>query len=82
MNYDHSVIEVHVSVAVSESGREKCHIANSNWLQEQGDYQRWLKELRHDKQLWSVKTFKVKLPMPLSFEYADTSEAAKQGGAQ
>ena len=75
-----STIEVCVSIAVSESGREKCHIADSNWLQEQRSYKAWVDEIRQDKQLWSIKTVKVKVPAPMQYEDMRSIEAAKQGG--
>lgn len=60
--------EVTVSIAVSDTGRVTCHVANSNWITEQRSYEAWLRELRESKLFWSIKTVKVHVPMPLQYE--------------
>ena len=61
-------LEVHVTTAVSESGRVECCIADTHWIQQQRKHDQFMDDIRADKQLWSVKTIRVNVPMPVQFE--------------
>lgn len=65
---DASGCEVLVSVAVSDSGVTECCIADSGWLQQQQKHKAWMEEKRESKSLWGIKTFRVNVPIPLTFE--------------
>ena len=64
----HEHIPVKVAVAMSESGRFRVCIADSNWIQEERKHQEMLDEIRQDKQLWSLKYIKTTIPYPVSIE--------------
>ena len=68
--------EVLVSVAVSDGGLVDCCIADSHWIQQQRKHQAWMDEKRASKNFWSIKTVRVNVPMPLTFE-----DMTKEGGA-
>lgn len=61
-------LEVTLSVAVSENGDVKVCNAESNTLKLKLAHDKFMSELRADKLLWSVKTVRVQVPVPLSFE--------------
>ena len=65
---DHAICEVLISIAVSESGRSECCIADDNWIQQKRKHQEFIDEKRNDKQFWHIKTVKVNVPMPISYE--------------
>lgn len=67
-----SVVEVHISVAVSDCGQVQCCIANSGYIKEQSAYKDWVESKRTDKAFWSIKT--VKLNVPAAFQYEDLTK--------
>ena len=64
----HEHIPVKIAIAMSESGRFKVCIADSNWIQEEQKYKQMLDEIRQDKQLWSLKYITTSVPYPVSSE--------------
>lgn len=66
--YDHSLLDVLLTIAVSENGRVRCCLANSYLVKERQEYDAFMKEIREDKILWAAKTIKVGVRMPVSFE--------------
>lgn len=63
-----TLCEVVVSVAVSETGIADCCIADSNRVQQRQRHAEWMVAKRSSKTLWSIKTVRVNVPMPLTFE--------------
>ena len=61
-------ISVNIAVVVSEAGTIRVAVADSNWIQQDRIHQNLLKEIREDRQLWSLKYVKVKVPYPVSRE--------------
>jgi len=61
-------IEVSVSVAISEHGASDCIIAGSNYVKDQTKYKDWLTVKKTDNILWSIKTVKVLIPLPITYE--------------
>lgn len=61
-------LEVHVTIAVSESGMVECCIADTHWIQKQQKHAQFMADIRADKQLWTCKTIRVNVPMPVQFE--------------
>jgi hypothetical protein len=61
-------IPVTICVAMSKSGRFLVAITDSNWFQEEAKHKDLLKQVREDKQLWSVKYIKTTVPYPMSRE--------------
>ena len=74
-------IEVLVTVAVSESGRVDCCIADPHWIQQQQKHAAFMESIRSDKQLWTCKTVRVNVPVPIQFGdlTGDTSNADVTG---
>lgn len=60
--------EVTICVAMSESGRLLSAFANTNWIQEENKHKELLKQIREDKQLWSVKYIKTFIEYPITHE--------------
>lgn len=60
--------EILVSVAVSDAGTMDCCIAESPYIQQRNKHQQWMTEKRDSRLFWSIKTVKVAVPFPLSFE--------------
>lgn len=63
-----AMCEVMVSVAVSDSGVTECCIADSGCVQQQQKHREWMDKKRESKSLWGIKTFRVNVPIPLTFE--------------
>jgi hypothetical protein len=63
-----SSVEVKVTIAVSDSGNVECMIADDPHLLKQKQYCDWIQEKRVDSQLWHLKTIKVNVPYPVSYE--------------
>lgn len=61
-------LEVTLSVAVSENGDVRVCNAERNILKIKLTHDKFMSELRADKLLWSVKTVRVQVPVPLSYE--------------
>lgn len=59
-------IPVKIAVAMSESGRFKVCIADSNWIQEEQKHKQLLDDIRNDKQLWSLQYITTSIPYPIS----------------
>lgn len=65
---EHQLVPVTICIAMSEAGRFLTVIANSNWVQEEEKHKNLLKQIREDKQLWSVKYVKTSVQYPISSE--------------
>ncbi len=61
-------VPVTLAVAVSEGGTFRVAIVDSHWIAEERKYQQMMKEIRADKQLWSVRYIKTSVPYPVSTE--------------
>jgi hypothetical protein len=66
--HDNSVISVMLTVAISETGRVRCCLADSMWIADREAHTAFMKEIREDKFLWTVKTIKTAIRMPFSYE--------------
>lgn len=64
-------IEVFLSVSVDENGIVDCCVHDTNQITQKIKYQKWIDEKRKSPTLVSVKTFKVSVPLPVSFEEID-----------
>lgn len=69
--YDHSKTPVTICIAMSESGKFLTAIAGSNWIQEENKHKEILKQVREDKQLWTVKYIKTSVTYPITSENHD-----------
>lgn len=61
-------LEVMISIAVSENGEVEMCEANSYLMKRQQAYKTWTEKLRASSQLWHLKTVRVAVPLPVSFE--------------
>lgn len=61
-------LEVYITVALSENGVTECMVAHESYVNKIRAYDEWVTTKRNDTQLWSMKTFKLKIPYPMSFE--------------
>lgn len=75
-----TVCEVLVSVAISDAGITECCIADSTRVQQQRKHKEWMDEKRTSKNFWSIKTVRINVPMPLTFEDMTTNEIATDAG--
>lgn len=68
MSTDSMHIPVTIAVAISEGGRVRVAITDTNWIQEEQKHKQMLDEIRADKQLWSLRYIKTTVPYPVSQE--------------
>lgn len=66
--YEQTSVAVIIAVAVNTNGRVDCRIADSVFGDDKREYETWLKELKADRVLWSIKRVKVHVPYPESYE--------------
>jgi hypothetical protein len=64
----HEQIKVRVAVAVSENGNIQCCIYDDCNVQVCMQYDKWMKSLRDDKYLWSVKLLTTSVNYPYQSE--------------
>lgn len=68
MSADQMNVPVTIAVAVSEGGRIRVAVTDTNWIQEEQKHKAMLDEIRNDKQLWSLRYIKTSVPYPVSRE--------------
>lgn len=68
MNEELSKVPVTVCIAMSEAGTFLTAVVDSHWIQEEQRYQRLMKRVREDKQLWSVKYIRTGINYPTQTE--------------
>ena len=68
MGYETPMTEVTVTIAINENGVTRCCIADTDWIQQQQEHSKFIQELREDRWLWTTKTVKVMVPIPVNYE--------------
>ena len=63
-----AMCEVIVVVAVSQDGQVTSSIQEECRLIQKRQHQEWLKNIQEDKKLWSMKTIRTLVPMPIQYE--------------
>jgi hypothetical protein len=66
-----AVIEVTVMVAVSEDGNVLVSVLDNCNVQRKRNHEAWLQALREDKKLWTLKTIKTLVPLPVQYDEID-----------
>lgn len=68
---DIALCEVVIVIAVSETGMIRCAPRNSGNIQTERDYEKWLQEIKEHPRLWTLKTIRTKVPLPVQYEAID-----------
>jgi hypothetical protein len=63
-----AMLDVVVVVAVSEDGLVSSSVQESCRLIQKRQHDEWLRSIREDKKLWTMKTIKTQIPMPVQYE--------------
>ena len=63
-----AMLDVVVVVAVSEDGLVSSSVQESCRLIQKRQQDEWLRSIREDKKLWTMKTIKTQIPMPVQYE--------------
>jgi hypothetical protein len=73
-----SFIEVVIAVAVSDCGLSMVSLIDNNNIHARKKHQQWLDALKTDNRLWSVKTIKTFVPLPVQYEEIDLQPSGQQ----
>jgi len=65
---DTAMLDVVVMVAVSEDGRVSVSADDDHHLIQKRKHENWLRMIREDEKLWTLKTIKTQVPMPVQYE--------------
>jgi len=65
---DIAAFEVFVVVALSETGQVRVCSRDFNNVQETAAYRKFLDDLKAHRELWTVKSVKVNVPLPVQYE--------------
>lgn len=63
-----AMLDVVVVVAVSEDGLVTASVQEECRLIQKRQHEDWLRNIREDKKLWTLKTIKTQMPMPVQYE--------------
>lgn len=63
-----AMLDVVVVVAVSEDGLVTSSVQEECRLIQKRQHEEWLRSIRDDKRLWTLKTIKTQVPMPVQYE--------------
>lgn len=77
-----AMCEVIIIVAVSEDGQVKASVQEECRLIQKRQHEDWLKNIREDNRLWSMKTIRTLVPMPIQYEDATAELSEERKSAQ
>lgn len=77
-----AMCEVIVAVAVSEDGLVTASVKDDCRLIQKRQHEAWLANIREDKKLWSMKTIRTLVPMPIQYEDATAELSEERNSAQ
>lgn len=63
-----AMLDVVVVVAVREDGLVTSSVQEECRLVQKRQHEEWLRLIREDKKLWTLKTIKTQVPMPVQYE--------------
>lgn len=66
-----ALIEVVVVIAVSDGGLVRCSPVDDGNIQTGIAHKKWLQELKDHPRIWTLKTIRTKVPLPVQYEAID-----------
>lgn len=65
---DVAMLDVTVVIAVSEDGLVLASVQDDCRLAQKAQHEAWLRQICESKRLWTLKTIKTRVPLPVQYE--------------